>query len=96
MPFTTTYHVTYKNKDFLCREIYIHGTSESGDEWDGNYTVSTQSLNREIESALDEPTDTALYDEAVRIDNAIFFFVPDEMIERPEEEIAGYVLKNLN
>ena len=59
-------------------------------ELPNGYCVSTESLeNTLIDNGI--PVD----DEAEHIDNQIWFYVPDEMITKPAEEIQEYVEKEI-
>ena len=89
-------HISYHGKEYPAREIYLNGYSKSDEFWHGEYTVSVTSLNKEIEEALDMPIESPEHTEATWIDDGIFFYVPDHLINAADSELSKYIMDNLN
>ena len=87
-------HIFYNGKEYPLFQIDIidQETEESAKNIEFmTVTVATQSLSDQlINSATGMPFDKS----AERLDNEIFFYIPDELAEREACEIAEYVTDN--
>jgi hypothetical protein len=93
---TYTEDVTFKGKTYPTREIFLSGYNKEGsDFWYGEYVVSTTSLRKELEKAFDMPIESEEHSHADWIDNGIFFYVPDDMINAGDDILSKYILDNL-
>ena len=70
--------IIYKGKEYKTKELYIESF--------GDRLISVESLENEL-----APDGTYDSDEAMGIDAMIFFYVPDEIMELPDEQISSYV-----
>lgn len=75
--------IVFEGKEYPAREVKI------GDY--GNVIVSVVSLNNMLIDQLCVPVS----DEAEEIDDGIFFYVEDNEIDLPDEEIEKIVLENI-
>jgi len=63
-------------------EVMLHGNLE---------TISTESLSKVL---MNDDGTEPVSEEAERMDNAIYFYVPDEMITKPLSELKKYILEH--
>lgn len=75
--------INFQNKHFLVREIEL---SEIG-----NVLISTNSLNK----LLLNQYGSYISDEAISIDEKIFYFVDDNEIEFPDFKLINLIVKEL-
>lgn len=89
-----TDYVSYNGKEYPLFEVDIidQETEESAENMEFmTVTVSTQSLSSQlIDSATGLPVDKR----AERLDNDIFFYIPDELADKEANEIADFVSDN--
>ena len=87
-------YISYKGKEYPLFQVDIidQETEESAENMEFmTVTVATQLLSDQlIDSATGMPVDKS----AERLDNEIFFYIPDELAEREACEIADYVSDN--
>ena len=88
-------YVEFKGKKYPTLDIFLNGYSKAGEFWHGEYVVSTNSLNRELEEALDMPIDSEEHNHASWIDNEILFYVPDNIISADDNIVSRYIMDNL-
>lgn len=86
-----TDYVSYNGKEYPLFEVDIidQETEESAENMEFmTVTVATQSLSSQlIDSATGLPVDKR----AERLDNDIFFYIPDELADKEANEIADFV-----
>jgi hypothetical protein len=75
----------FNNKEFPSRQVAIDGAV---------YNVSTESLANEL--FTDDSRTDYTNDEARLIDEDIFFYVPDDVIDMPIIDLQDYVEKQVN
>ena len=87
-------NVFYNGKEYplFYIDIIDQETEESAENMEFmTVTVGTQSLlSQLIDSATGMPVDKS----AERLDNDIFFYIPDELADKEAHEIADYVSDN--
>lgn len=88
-------YVEFKGKKYPTLDIFLSGYSKTGDFWHGEYSVSTESLNRELEEALDMPIESDERSHAEWIDNGILFYIPDNMMAADDGVISKYIMDNI-
>lgn len=77
--------VEYEGKKYPCREV--HGVIEFGD-----VIVSVESLENQL---IYPGSGSPVSREAEKLDEKIFFYVPDDKINLPEDELKAYVEKSI-
>ena len=87
--------IKFKGKQYPILDIFLNGYSKSGEFWYGEYTISTESLHRELEKAFAMPIGSEDRDHADWIDNGIFFYVPDHIINAGDNVVSKYIMDNL-
>ena len=75
--------IEFKNKEFKVREIDLPEF--------GNVLISTNSLNE----LLFNEEGSYISDEAVEVDEQIFYFVEENEIELPEEELVTLIIEQV-
>lgn len=87
-------YIFYNGKEYPLFQVDIidSETEESAENMEVmTVTVATESLSEQlIDSATGMPFDKS----AERLDEEIFFYIPDELAEREECEIADFVSDN--
>lgn len=74
----------FENKKYPCRDLFFPSENTT-------YTISVESLN----NALLKNNSEYVSNEASFIDEKIFFFVPDEYIERNEKFLCDFITENI-
>ncbi len=88
-------YVEYNGKKYPTRDIYLNGYSKSGEFWHGEYTISVKSLDEEVEKDFNMPITSKEYDRASWMDNGIFYYVPDDIINAGDDKLSRYIMDNL-
>ena len=95
MPIINMDYVEYNGKKYPTRDIFLSGYSNSGEFWYGEYTVSVESLNDEIERNFNMPMHSEEHDRASWVDNGIFYYVPDDIINAGDDKLCQFIMDNL-
>ena len=86
----TTDTIQYKGKEYPYRVVHVRDKKQDFDE---DCCVSTESLSNELEKAFYKKDEE--YQEATRIDDQIYGYVPDELITKKDKSIARFIRKYL-
>lgn len=75
-----TDYITFNGKDYMTRDI-----------WLAEYKVSVKVAPEELDGLLFDEKEGYSSREAELLDELIYCFIPEELMEAPDEDIASYI-----